>query len=193
MKENKRMSNIELLRIIAMFFIVCPHIFIYSDLGRENTVFCIINTLLSPCVNIFMLISGYFLVDSKFKVKKIIKLYLQIVFYYLFCTVLFRYVFNVDVILKEDITSILFPILYPQEWFSINYIILYILSPFLNKMLHNLNKKEHIVLIVTLIIFAYLQRFPGFASYLNFNYGYSILWFITIYVVAAFIKFYYKK
>ena len=191
--KKKRLFNIELLRIIAMFFIVCHHMLNYSGLGRENIVFCIVNTLVSPCVNIFVLISGYFLVDSKFKAKKIIKLYLQIVFYYLFCTVLFRYVFNIGILSKEDITSIVFPILYPQEWFSICYMVLYILSPFLNKMLHNINKKEHAGLIITLIIFAYLQRFPGFRSYLDFNYGYSIIWFITLYVVAAFIKFYYKK
>ena len=84
---NKRNSNLELLRIIAIFMIVFHHIGFYglkieSDLFTYN--YIIKSFLALPGklgVNIFILISAYFMTNTKFEYKKLIKLVSQILFY----------------------------------------------------------------------------------------------------------------
>lgn len=82
-----RETNIELLRIVAMIMIILHHLAIYlrnTKVPLTTTGRCLTTSFFGLGklgVNIFVLISGYFLINSKFKTKKVIKLWLQVVFY----------------------------------------------------------------------------------------------------------------
>ena len=74
--REKRASNIELLRIIAMFFVVSLHYLgkggTLLPYGDENFTFntwfaWLIEAFAYVAVNVYVLIAGYFLVDAKFK------------------------------------------------------------------------------------------------------------------------------
>ena len=83
MKKNNdisnRKSNIELLRIIAIIMIIAHHYCLYggwskvSGLSINNAIldFLVIGGKIG--VAIFVLISGYFGINSEFKIKKLIK------------------------------------------------------------------------------------------------------------------------
>lgn len=81
---KQRESNFELLRIVAMLFIVlqhlCQHGFFFVD--KTNTNYLIVSSFLGWTGNLgnylFMLISGYFLCTASFSFKKFFNLWLQI-------------------------------------------------------------------------------------------------------------------
>lgn len=145
MQNNKRLSNIELLRIVSMFLVMIFHV--TDAIPHKNLI--IINSpddilhksfvsLSIICVNIFILISGYFGIN--FKIKGIIKLVFQIIFlslviYSFLCFT--RYAtFNL-----KDIWHCTFGI-FSMYWFVWAYILLYIFSPVLNAFVKNSSKKE---------------------------------------------------
>ena len=85
--SRKRDIGIEILRMLAMLLIVCQHFLnhggIYKNAGENVFLLHLINQLFAPSVNIFVLISGYFSLNSHFKWQKPAGLYLQVIFYLL--------------------------------------------------------------------------------------------------------------
>ena len=79
MNTKVRNSNIELLRIIAMMFIVIWHISVHAQKGElpsHNYIAAITTT----GVNLFVLISGYW--GIKLKWKSLLNILSIVVFYY---------------------------------------------------------------------------------------------------------------
>ena len=86
MKEKVRSYNVDLLRIISMMMVVTLHSLSRSGMltETEGIIFNLSWFLEIVCygaVDIFLLISGYFGVKSKFKLSRILSLWLQVVFY----------------------------------------------------------------------------------------------------------------
>ena len=86
--KKERNSNIEILRIISMIFIVMSHYTVHSGIELTSLPLGINRFILEVTrlgnigVIIFMLISGYYLIEQKsIQLKKVLKLYLQILFY----------------------------------------------------------------------------------------------------------------
>lgn len=178
MKERK--SNIELLRIISMIMIVAHHFSVHGKFVLKTTEF--LNTvwlqLLSSGgkigVNIFVIISGYFLIKSEnINIKKLIKLILQILFYLIILTLIFvgfnLYPFSIKGI---------------SWWFAKTYLILYLIHPYINKMLNNLEKLEYknFLLMLTIIF----SIFPTITS--NTADDGNIMWFIYLYSIGGYLK-----
>lgn len=85
--------------------------------------------------------------------------------------------------LKSSIKA-LFPITYNTWWFASTYFVLYLLHPFINILLQNLDKKTYCALIVMqLILWCIIPTFT-MSSYQS-NY---LVWFITLYSVAGYIR-----
>ena len=83
--KGKKNANMELLRMISMLMITMLHALTKSDLlpfmGSEVTAngwaAWVLEVLSVSSVNIFMLISGYFLISSNFKVRRLVEIVLQ--------------------------------------------------------------------------------------------------------------------
>ena len=192
--SNKvRQSNFELLRILSMLMIVAHHFGVHSGWqggGYPNFNIYLIRFLSiggKIGVNLFILISGYFLITSKFSIKKLIKLILQTVFYSLLFYIIFASIGMVQFSFYDLIRSI-FAIATNQYWFVSCYVIMYILSPFINKALLNSSKKAHLGLIAVLLLFQSVYPFI-----FNENLFSNVGWFITVYVIASYIKLYSPK
>lgn len=86
-------------------------------------------------VNVFALISGYFMIGQErpFKPKKICLMWIQVLFYSILSTTI---AFNQDKVLQT-----IFPISYKIWWYASAYFGLYFLAPFLNKGLRSLEKR----------------------------------------------------
>ena len=85
--KKQRESNFELLRIVCMALIVLHHLSVHGNIVLESitkvnglflTVFSSVGKL---AVNVYVLISGYFLINSKFKFSKLLDLVFQTVFF----------------------------------------------------------------------------------------------------------------
>lgn len=152
-------------------------------------------TICNVGVNAFVLISGYFLATSKFKLSRLLALSIEVLFYSLFIYVGLVLTGHAQ-LQPYDLLVSFFPIILGKYWFITMYIGMYVLFPFLNKMLRGLNKYEHLLLIV--LVGTCTSIWPIVAasggtevqSY-ALNYGFSATWFVVLYSIAAWLRFYY--
>ena len=143
LESKSRRSNIEWLRVLAMLMIIAYHAVVHGNtseiaLGEGNKIFLECASLWGKAgVNVFCLIMGYFGVNSAFRVKKVIQLEAQIIFYSFlgFCIAL---VFQCEMSLGA-IAATIFPNVFNQYWFITAYIMVYIISPFINRLLLKLD------------------------------------------------------
>ena len=183
-KQEKtiRNSSFELLRIIAMLFIIAHHFYVhggFSDISPTNKALMTFFEFGGKFgVAIFVMISGYFLVNSKFKFKKLLKLVLQVWFYSVTFYLLFYFLGFYDFSSFQFVRRF-FSITTKLNHFVTKYIVLYLLSPFINKMLHSLTQKQHLALIaVSLGLYTVLKYFISTSDFTIF----FILYFIGSYL-----------
>lgn len=192
-KSKGRESAIEILRILSILMIILHHFAVHGKFDFENDqlneffvqIFSIGGKL---GVNIFVLISGYFLVKSKFKVKKVVLLVFQVLFWSVtVMAVIYGFGFaepDPNVIFKS-----FFPITYKMYWFASAYVVLYLLSPFLNIFINSASKKQLRALIVLLfVLWSILGTVMNSSLEIN-----DLGWFIFLYFVAAYIRLYPNK
>lgn len=190
-QSNQRQSNFELLRIIAMLFIVFHHLGIHADytaatIASWKNIFITFYISLGKIgVNLFVFISGYFLINSKFSWKKLLKLELQILFYSLGIYAIFV-LCGVEKFDAFKLLKCFFPVLFEEYWFMTAYIITYLLSPLLNCAIKKLSANT--LLIVTLAL-ALIQ--VPVSTIITVKYLSHVLWFLTIYMIAAYLRLHY--
>ena len=145
MKRNtERNSIFELIRIIAMLFIVIYHlfmIFLAPNYPMESF-YRGIQIPLHIGVILFVLISGYF--GIKCTKKGLLKLVIMVAVYYLPISLLTN-IYNYEGI-KQILKDCLF-ISHTPYWFIRTYLCLYLFSPILNKYLTDISMKQRLLLI----------------------------------------------
>ena len=193
----ERNSAFEILRLIAILFIIAHHFaqhggFNFGTLEQTTTVIWngawidFIKQLGKIGVNLFILISSFFLIDNtRFKTKKILGLLLQMLTFSIVIGVTFFFVkhYTFD---WEWLKSMLLPFGSSMWWFMTNYLLLYLFSPLLNRGIRALNKKAHLILIIVFLVIWSL-----IPTLLQRDYAFTNLgWFITIYLIGSYIKIY---
>lgn len=153
-KVSRRNSNIEYVRLAAMFLIILNHYsllggFYYSDPLSFNAV--MIQFLHSGGkfgVNVFILISGFFSYKSnRVNVKHISKFLLEVTFY----SVIFAAIgFGFHTLSLKGIVKMLLPIPFVQWPFVTFYFMLMCLSFWFNKLTHHLTERQHRALMIGL-------------------------------------------
>lgn len=189
--QHARNSNLEILRIIAMIFIVAFHLSRHGFdgidfiLSNPNSYFLYFLGIFGRIgVDIFVLISAYFMIKSKFTFRKFLVLGGEVYFYSIIFFIMFLlFLTPVTPIGFTDIFKSLLPISHAY-WFITDYIALMIISPFLNKLLNNLSKHDYLILL--LLVFIIWSIFPTLTGD-NFTYS-EMLFFIVLYIMGSFIR-----
>ena len=188
MEKKERKSNFEILRILAMVLIISYHFVFHSNYnyGTINAHDFILRTFWlfgEIGVNLFMLISGYFMVHSKFSLKKVIRLVLEVNFYYIIGVILSNHFSDADKIDFNTTKKIFlngFPVLNNVYWFTGAYILVYIFSPYINTMIKGLSQKDYQkLLMIVLVIWRFLSLLKIFleeSNKVNFR-SYILLYF----------------
>lgn len=178
-----------------MAMIVALHVIGHGKAQNETEIvsinFIFINLLKSlsiVAVNCFILISGFYGIFSNFKFKKIITLYKQILFYSISIYGVF-WVINKQTITGNSIISAFLPIITNNWWFITIYLVLYLISPFLNRLLKILTFKEYNRLLIILsIVFVGVSSVIFISNPIDNTGGYSLYNFIYMYIVGAYIR-----
>lgn len=185
-----RKSNIELLRIIAMFMVLILHSN-FKALGIPNvadfnsnplwtTIECFIESFTIIAVNVFVMISGWFKIKPS--LRGLSSFLFQCWFYsigsYLVVVGLTKSSFSFEnlyacISFKNDL------------WFVPSYIALYIISPFLNQFVANVTRQIYFKF---LIAFFSVQSIAWLLLMDQFNNGYSCISFIGLYMLAAYLQ-----
>lgn len=188
--SKPRQANFELLRIVSMIFILIHHCIMFTgQLAPPRTVDQYVIWLLEiisvTAVNCYVLITGYFLAESTFKISKVFRLWLQVAFYAVSIGVIGAFL-NVDYICY--IRYIVFPIMSNHYWFVSSYLGLFLLSPILNALLHGISKRmfQYLLIVLTLLLCVVSYVSDAYGC----NNGFSLIWFIYLYMLAAYIRLY---
>ncbi len=188
----KRESNFELLRIICMLMIITGHTFSWGGvLNASNpniaSMIRVVYAIILVEVNCFILLTGYFQSKSKFKMKKFINLLFITYFYKVLITSLGYSLGWFDMSKSEFLWQIS-PFDFSNYWFIKIYLVLYCLSPFINKFIKSINRKTFRNLLIVLFIFcSVLVTLTNQQIFTNSS-GYSLVQFVFMYLVGAYLR-----
>lgn len=206
--SNVRKSNFELLRIISILGVIMLH-YINANMGgglkyvAEGSinyyVLLFIVSINACAVNLFVLMTGYFMCDNNTRIiRKPLELIVQVMIFSLAVYVAKCIVGNTSFDAKSVIRSLI-----PSNYFVILYVVLYIISPYINIVIRNLDLKVLVYMIVVCVmIFAvYPTLVDVFDVVTNTKHnglssiglygsqsGYTIVNFVLMYLIGAVIK-----
>ncbi len=145
------------------------------------------NICAKVCTNLFILVSGYYLSQSQFRMKKLFMLWAQVFFYSVVITLVFA-VFGISDVRPEDIFKAFLPVSYNRYWFITCYFAMYLCMPILNKLIAAADEREHrrFIAILVLLISIWGDLTP-LVSTLQVG-GTHFVWFLVLYLVAAYIR-----
>ena len=208
--RSARSLNIELLRILAMLLVVYCHMIIHVDLtngvsrivlpmypGWKSAISFTIMQYGQVGVSIFFMISGYFLVKKQFSWRRIFSTWFQMFLYAVLCLGIaiiakqFQPLpFGTNELLSgsQTLGTVLWslcPFLYNSYWFIDVYILMLLLSPFINTVYTHMSQKQILALIALLM---FIGTWPLFLSRANdWNY---VVYAALGYIIGAYIQTY---
>lgn len=192
----RRESNFESLRILAMALIVVWHLGLYglenqinvSDLENFNQfLYYLIKSFSAIAVNLYVMISGYFLCKSSFKWRKVIRLIFE-TFTFSILIYLTLIISGLEPLTISSLIKTSIPIFFNLYWFVTVYLVLFILSPYLNIIINNIVKKQHFILLIILFVIDCIWQFIYGNSTLGIDNGFGLFHFVFLYIFAAFIR-----
>lgn len=189
--SEKRTSNFECLRIIAIILILVMHSYSQANC-KENTFNIFVGYVISAIGNLgvscFVLLSGYF--GLKFKIHRFIQLILITTFY----TVI-SFIANNGLVFNISFFDSLIVVLRYKNWFIACYLILMLLSPFINKAMEALSKIEYDKLLI--ILFVTFSVLPTlFISYyytILTNGGKCLVYILFLYIIGRYLSLFYSE
>ena len=190
--KTERESNIEVLRILCMFFIILHHYAIHG--GAVSMDYCsnkLVAYFFIPagkiCFNVFLAISMWFLVDQKFKVSRFLKMWMQVFFYSVSLTVIVLII--TDSLSIKNLISSLLPIAGNSHGFAAAYLLFYLFFPFLQMLMDKLSKRKAMLFILLLF---YAQLGSQIIGIIN-NYTQNFASEIGLFVFSFALSYYFKK
>lgn len=185
-----RDSNMELLRIIAMLFVMIVHADFMAlgtptleDLSKapiETFMRYLIGGMSSVCVNVFVMISGWY--GIHFRLRRISKLLFQTFFFVLLVFLILT--------CPKDMGSCLIEaknfLLLKGYWFIAAYLLLFIMAPALNALCEHSSRLELRNIIASSFVFQTIFSYFGNSPW--YDDGYSPLPFFSLYLLARYLR-----
>lgn len=197
--SGNRSANLDLLRLVAMFCIVVGHCIMYAVIGADGSAISIdvhsvgamvawgemywMFFLASIGVNCFVMLSGYLLAESGYRWKSVMKTWLATFTYSFGITLIFLVLGRAS---AGDLLRSVAPVYFGQYWFMSMYIGLALVAPFLSKLVSVLSKRDYIIMLIVLsVLNLRLFKFPYGEIYGG---PMSLVWFVYLFLVGAFVR-----
>lgn len=201
--KRSRNSSVELLRILAACMIVVLHYngrAINASSGLSTGFLALLESLCVCGVNLFIMISGYFLCKTQKRTwgKPI---YLLLILSVIFISGYLLKCYATGEVINW--LTVIHAVLPPKNYFVLLYITLYIITPYINIVLNRLaDKGRTVFIVVLLLIFSlYPTLMDIYQSFLHkeimgvstvgawgHQHGYTIVNFVLCYCMGAYIK-----
>ncbi len=208
MMRDNRDSNIELFRIVLMLLIITHHyvvnsgIVFFNDIESVDTISSrfLVNTVIAQCIgwggkvgiNGFILITGYFMCESRTNIRKWTSLLTEVLFYNALINALFL-AFHYMPYGKGELWKGFFSLgiikgLEPgpgNDSFITYYLLLYLLIPYINRMISGMDKRMYQKLIcLLLVIYTCITTF-SLGRVISFS---ALGCYIMIYLIGGYIR-----
>lgn len=189
--DNNRMYSVDIIKIFAMFLVVTLHLSGICGIVSEakgnmplHIFYCGIEGFSFVCVNLFALTTGFLCSKNGIRISGTIKLWIQAIsisvvsfFVVLLCTHSF-----------SPLTALysFFPLTFESYWYLNEYILLALISPFLNMIISKISSKK--LLFIIMLFTIALVIVPTVMARTILNSGYSFVWLAFLYVIGAYIR-----
>lgn len=189
-----RSSNLELFRILLMLMIIAHHYVVNSELLGDITPTNLTGNALflslygwggKTGINCFILITGYFMCRKDFSWRKFFKLVFEVYFYATTIYLIFLLT-GYETCSLSDISRVVLYI--PADvghGFIGSFICLYLLIPFINKMIQGMDKRQYQQLLIILLVI-----FTGVGTFVPGRFYEYIGWYVTVYLIGGYIRIY---
>lgn len=194
--KKERHTGFELLRIVSMTMIVLMHIIGHGGLKDAVTpnmplyhIYWLIYALSRVSTNCFVMLSGYYMVTSKLKASRVLRIWLEVLFYSLLTYIVAVKVGCATISVTELIRAFT-PITSETFWFATAYLLMYFCAPLLNRAIQGIKTKKEFqrILLVMLLMTSVLPTILYWSDAFLVQGGYSYLWFIVLYFIGAYIR-----
>lgn len=187
MQKNRRVSNIELLRILSIFLITMHHLVVHGSNAcgyltnysfEQGTLGIILNSFCIIGVNVFILISGWF------GIKNPIKATIHLIVDFVILSTLM----NIGLYLHQGNLgelNIIETYKFKYLWFLYDYIILALLSPLLERLIKSMSLKTYTIF---MLIITFINVVICYGLELVNSNGYGLLNFLYLYFVARYLR-----
>ncbi len=139
-------------------------------------------------INCFVLITGYFMCQSKITVKKYAKLLLEIYFYRFVIYAIFL-VTGYSQFHLVPFVKLFFPVTNISDGFTGCFLMFYLTIPFLTILVQNMTQKQHqMLLLLCGVMYVLIGTIPGFE--IRFNY---VSWFGVLFFIGSYLQRYPQK
>lgn len=202
--KKARSSNIELLRIIMILIVIAHHYVVNSGILKlydlrvlsGNRIFIqIFGCGGKIAINCFLLISGYFMCQSAATLFKWLKLFLELLFYNVVINGVFLIIgYNPlgTKALYQGFFTFFQNLGTGKDVYTSLFLILFLLSPFINKLIGTMNVREYAILLgILLFVYTVISTFyirkaeTGWTAVDNWE---GIGWYVTVYLIGGFIR-----
>lgn len=194
--QKERQLGLDILRIISMLLITVIHYIAYSGVEQNSNIttynkiiLAALGGLATVAVNIFVLITGYFQCEKKLNFKRIFFLWVQVLLTgyiaFLLAMLFFKQPFSLTSLIKT-----LLPLMTMHYWFFTMYVILMLISPFINVFLNTITTRQHKLLCLCgfLLITVMFVSNPFINSQYYLADARGVVWLIYLYIVGAAFK-----
>lgn len=203
-KNNTRNYSLDLLRCVAMMMVVVLHFLDkggqlkdFTDPGvftAKDVTAWILESFCIVAVNMYMLLSGYLLSESRFKLSNLLLLVARVWLY----SVIVGFIGIALGTPQESVDTyfylrLLFPVSMATYWFMTAYVFFYLLVPVLGIAARVMDKKQLQIVIAGLLFFHCIIKSVMPATLSADVGGMDAMWYIVLFFVAVYIRKYVKK
>lgn len=192
--RSHRVSNIELLRIIAMLLIVAHHYVVNSTVwSLFDAAHPTANSLFlqwwgmwgKTAINVFVLIFGYFMCTGSLTLRRFLKLFLEVTFYawvmwIVLCCSGYETWYSVSTVKRLTLLSVVGN---PNTGFVQAFLWMYLTIPIMNVLLKGATKEQ-----LYSFLFLMITIFIGLGFFPDSNIYHHLFWYMTLYLLGAAIR-----
>jgi surface polysaccharide O-acyltransferase-like enzyme len=192
---DRRNYGIDLLRIVAMFFVLILHSLGHGAVlktaiidSSSYKVAWALEIIAYCAVDIFAIISGYVAysdTEKSFKWSKYFNLYFLVIFYGILINIVFN-IINPSWVNYKSYITVLLPLSKDLYWYFTAYTGLFLLMPIINNGIRLCDKKT--LNKIFAFIFILFSLISIFTKNFSLNNGYSVIWIILLYILGQILK-----
>ena len=194
--KKQRNSVIELLRILCILMVIAGHYYAHgiayamAPFGPETYSLRILAMQLVSfgadiANDLFVIITGYYMINSAMKGKRIFKLFAEMLFYAWVIVFVFHLT-GLKTLTGEALKEALLPFWSGENWFVTCYLLLCLMIPFLNPFLKGLEATSFAKLLALLFAIRFIT--PLFDTKTFWSTSHGLEQFIFLYMIGAYIK-----
>ena len=195
-QKTPRNSVIELFRILCILMVIAGHYYAHgiayamAPYAPETYSLRILAMQLISfgadiANDLFVIITGYYMINSVMKGKRILKLFAEMLFY-AWAIVLVFHVTGLKTLTGEPLKEALLPFWSGENWFVTCYLLLCLMIPFLNPFLKSLEAKPYAKLLALLFVIRFVTPLFDTKTFWSTSHGFEQ--FIFLYMIGAYIK-----